>query len=257
MFFEKEMLSLNILEVLKLKQKDVKIYNVERNFNSLSFRIKADTYLKTDKKEYHFKDNYVSYLPSRLNYNRVSKEDELIVVHFETTNYFTDEIEYFVPKNPQIFADLFNKILDCFKKQEIGYKYKCTALLYEIFAECYKQNYKGEVKGSKIEKSIDYIYKNYKNKELTINEIAAQSFISEVYFRKLFKAKFKTSPQKYIIKLRLQNAVGLISTGYYSLKEIADMSGYSDYKHFSVEFKKNIGVSPSEYFYNYNKKSKA
>ena len=77
--------------------------------------------------------------------------------------------------------------------------------------------------------------------------------MSEVYFRKLFKAEFGISPQKYIIKLRMQNALGLISTGYYSLKEVAEMSGYHDYKYFSVEFKKMIGVSPSEYSYNYQK----
>ena len=57
----------------------------------------------------------------------------------------------------------------------------------------------------------------------------------------------------YIIKKRLQNAIGLISAGYYTLSEVADMSGYSDYKHFSVEFKKAVGVSPSEYSYNYHK----
>ena len=39
----------------------------------------------------------------------------------------------------------------------------------------------------------------------------------------------------------------LISTGDYSLKEIAFMCGYSDYKYFSSEFKQFTGISPSEY----------
>ena len=77
--------------------------------------------------------------------------------------------------------------------------------------------------------------------------------MSEVYFRKLFKEEYGVSPQKYIIDLRIQNAVGLISTGYYSLKEVAYMSGYSDYKYFSVEFKKKMGISPSEYIYDYKR----
>ena len=75
--------------------------------------------------------------------------------------------------------------------------------------------------------------------------------MSEGYFRKLFKEEFGISPQKYIIELRIQNAVALISKGYYSLKEIAYMSGYNDYKYFSVEFKKSMGVSPSEYIYDH------
>lgn len=92
---------------------------------------------------------------------------------------------------------------------------------------------------------------NYKKSDLSIKEIADKSFMSEVYFRRLFKEEYGISLQKYIINLRIQNALGLISTGYYSLKEIAYISGYNDYKYFSVEFKKNMGVSPSEYLYNY------
>ena len=96
---------------------------------------------------------------------------------------------------------------------------------------------------------MEYIQKNYKSDNLTMQKIAKESFMSEVYFRKLFKAEYGISPQKYIIKLRIQNAIGLISTGYYSLKEVADMSGYNDYKYFSVEFKKITGISPSKYRY--------
>ena len=121
----------------------------------------------------------------------------------------------------------------------------------EILAECYAENYIPNVKNSKIQNSIEYILANYKKTDLSIKEIADRSFMSEVYFRKLFKAEYGSSPQKYIIKLRIQNAVGLISAGYYSLSEVAYMSGYSDYKYFSTEFKKAMGVSPSEYLYNF------
>jgi len=251
MFFEKEMLSLNILDVLELKQKNVNMINSGRNFNALSFRFRSNTVLKTETDEYHVKDYFVSYVPARLDYNRISIEEELIIVHFDTTNYRAKNIECFEAKNPDKFARLFREILNCWNKKEPGYKYKCHSILYEIFAECYLQNCTLNTQASKIQASVDYILKNYKNQELTMKEIAARSFMSEVYFRRLFKEEYGISPQKYIINLRLQNAVGLISTGYYSLKEIAYMSGYNDYKYFSTEFKKAMGVCPSEYFYNY------
>ena len=38
---------------------------------------------------------------------------------------------------------------------------------------------------------------------------------------------------------------------FYSIKEVATLSGYRDYKYFSTEFKRIKGVSPSEYLYNY------
>lgn len=252
MFFENEILSFNILDVFELKQKNINTFNTGRNFSALSFRFCADTYLKTKKGEYHLQDNFVSYVPSRLDYSRVANIDELIVIHFDTINYHTDNIEFFTPKDPDILSQMFREILECWNKKEIGYKYCCSAILYRILAECHTQNFRPMHQNSKIQKSVDYIQKNYKSKDLTIQKIAEQSFMSEVYFRKLFKAEYSISPQKYIIKLRLQNAIGLISTGYYSLKEVADMSGYNDYKYFSVEFKKQVGVSPSEYSYNYS-----
>ena len=148
-------------------------------------------------------------------------------------------------------ANLFYEIYEQWTKKEVGYQYRCAGILYEIFAECYVRNFVSKPQSSKIQNSIDYILANYKKSDLTIKEIADRSFMSQVYFRKLFKEEYGISPQKYIINLRIQHAVGLISAGYYSLKEVAYLSGYHDYKYFSVEFKKNMGVSPSEYLYNY------
>jgi AraC-like DNA-binding protein len=196
-------------------------------------------------------DNFVSYFPARLDYDRRADIDELIVIHFDTINYHTNIIECFEPKHPDRIAELFSRILDLWNKKEPGYKYKCSAVLCEIFAECYIQNHSSVTQSSKIQASVDHILKNYKNSDLSIKEIADRSFMSEVYFRRLFKNEYGVSPQRYIINLRLQHAAGLISSGYYSLKEVAYMSGYTDYKYFSVEFKKIMKISPSEYQYNY------
>lgn len=251
MFFEKDILSFHILDVLELKQRNVCMMNKGRNFNALSFRYHSDAVLRTEAKEYRMRDNFVSYVPARLDYSREGTQDELIAVHFDTTNYHTKQIECFEPKDPDALLKLFREILLCWEQKEIGYRYRCSAILYEIFSECYTQNYVSTSKDSKIQNSVEYLLKSYKKSDLTIKEIADKSFMSEVYFRKLFKEEYGVSPQKYIIDLRIQNAVGLISAGYYSLKEVAYMSGYNDYKYFSVEFKKNMGVSPSEYLYNY------
>ncbi len=253
MFFENDMISFNLLDVLKLKQKNVNMYNSKRNFNALSFRFKADTVLKSEADVFRMKDNYVSFVPSRLDYSRVSKMDELIVVHFEVINCNARDIEFFEAKNPEAFQKLFISILECWNRKEVGYKYKCSAIFNEILALCYSENYKPKPMDFKIKKSVDYLLKHYNHSDLSIKVIAEQSFMSEVYFRKLFKAEYGISPQKYIIRLRIQCAKELISTGYYSFKEIALMSGYTDYKYFSTEFKKQVGVSPSDYFYNYNK----
>ena len=158
----------------------------------------------------------------------------------------------FESKNPELLASLFDEILEIWNKKDVGYRLKCSAILYEILAECYIQNYSQDISCAKIQPSIEYIHQNYKNSDLTMKDIANKSFVSEVYFRKLFKEEYGISPQKYIINLRIQNAAGLISTGYYSLQEVAFLSGYNDYKYFSVKFKEMLGVSPSEYLYKFS-----
>lgn len=252
MFFEREFLSFNILEVLRLSQGNLDAYNKGRNFNAISFRFRSDTVLKTASEEHRVLDNYISLVPARLDYRRISKEDELIVIHFDAPDVSSHKIEAFLPKEPQKYAELFSAAYEIWEKKALGYKYKCGAKLLEIFAECYSENLMPTEKKSPISESVEYLEKNFTAPDLTVGDAAAKSFMSEVYFRKLFKAEYGISPKKYIIKLRIQKAVSLINTGYYSLREVAEMCGYTDYKYFSVEFKAAVGCSPSEYVYKFH-----
>ena len=251
MFFEKESLSFHILDVIKLDQSYISTNNEGRNFCALSLRLHADTRLVSDKQDLHLCDNSVAFFPARLPYSRISNRDELIVIHLECTDYHADTIEFFESKDPERLALLFDRIYEAWSKKEIGYKHRCAAILCEILEACYIENYAAQKSESKIAASVELMHKQFADPALSLEKIAKRSFMSEVYFRRLFKAEYGISPQKYIIKLRIQHAMGLISTGYYSLKEVAALSGYTDYKYFSVEFKRAVGVCPSEYQYNY------
>ena len=247
MIFEKDSVAFNILSVVEINQSNVKSVNTGRNFDALSFRYDSDVIIKTDKNTYNFKNNSVCFFPSGVNYTRFAKKDNIIAINFDSLNYFSKEIEYFFPENDEIFLSLFKRILKLWTKKETGYKHKCSAVMCDILAECYKLNHKEKGCNPKIKNSVDYINKNFKSFDISVKTAAEKSFISEVYLRKLFKIEFGISPRRYIINLRMQNAIGLISMGYYSLKEIALMSGFADYKYFSTEFKAYTGKCPSEY----------
>ena len=251
MIFKRDNLSFRLINVFELQQQNVKCINKSRNFHAISFRLHANAWLKTKTQIVHAQDNCVSYLPANVDYERVAYTDELIAVHFDLNDYRASDIQYFNPKNPEKLKNLFLQIAEEWKKRELGYIHKCSALLHEIFAECYIQTYNPTQKNSKIQNSVTYMEKHFKNPELSIGEIAQQSFMSEVYFRQIFRSEFGISPQKYLVGLRIQHAANLISTGYYSLQEVAYLSGYNDYKYFSVEFKKINGISPSKYAHSF------
>ncbi len=148
-------------------------------------------------KEFPLFDGCVAYVPERLDYRRIARGDKLIVIHFDSVNYHTNAVEYFSPQNAEVLKELFVRILNCWNKKEKGYKYQATAILYEILGECHTQNFVLPKKNPKIEKSIAYITEHYRDKDISMAEIANRSFVSEVYFRKLFKKEFGISPSKY------------------------------------------------------------
>ncbi|MFD3258196.1 AraC family transcriptional regulator [Paenibacillus lentus] len=84
---------------------------------------------------------------------------------------------------------------------------------------------------------------------LSIGQLAEMANISPKYFVDLFKKNFGQSAMKYLSELRINEAKRyLLSAGeQLRLRDIALKVGYSDEFYFSRKFKKEVGVSPSDY----------
>ena len=251
MIFENEYLKFNILDVLYLDQGNVNSFNKGRVFDALTFRLSTDAVLKYGDRELVTSDGAVCFIPAGLDYTRAATRDKCLVIHFQLDNPIFRNIDITYPYDKVKVEGLFREIHRVWCAKGVGYKYRAAAILYEILAECFEDKSNAEGVNPKIRCGVEYIDSNYDRPDVSVSEAASRSFISEVYFRKLFKSEFGTSPRKHVIKLRAQKATSLIGTGYYSLKEVADMCGYTDYKYFSVEFKSIVGVSPSEYAYKF------
>lgn len=249
MIFQKEGLSFTLLDVIFLNQKDFYSQTLPRSFHAISYRLHATARIVDKTGDFPLSDRTVCFVPAGTEYRREAKNDELIVVHFFTTNYTPKGIECFEAKDPEKYELLFRQILTVWREKKSGFRYEATALLYRIFAECYRDNAEGRTENEKIANSIAYLKEHFTDPTLTIGDLAARSYMSEVYLRKLFKRETGYSPQKYLIRMRIGLAESLIHSGYYSLKEIAHRCGYNDYRYFATEFKRYVGVSPSVYRY--------
>lgn len=71
--------------------------------------------------------------------------------------------------------------------------------------------------------------------------------ISPYYFSKLFKEEAGENFIEYLTKVRIAHAKELLRNPALSIKEICILSGYSDPNYFSRIFKKQEGLTPSEY----------
>ena len=67
------------------------------------------------------------------------------------------------------------------------------------------------------------------------------------YLNRLFKRHTGQTIFGYLNALRIERAKQLLSTGFYSIAEIAEKTGFRDVYYFSRVFKKLTGVTPGEY----------
>ena len=97
-----------------------------------------------------------------------------------------------------------------------------------------------------IKRAKQYIKLNYA-KEIDLDEVSKYLQISPYYFSKLFKKKTGKNFIEYLTQVRMEHAKTLLTNSSKSMKEICMEIGYCDANYFSRIFKKNVGVSPTEY----------
>ena len=106
---------------------------------------------------------------------------------------------------------------------------------------------------SKISQTIqEAIINNYTDCDFSLDAVYASIAYSKEYVRKIFIKEYGISPLAYLMEKRIDCAKQLLlrrnnNDSNYSIKEIAQMSGFSDPLYFSRYFKKITGVSPKEY----------
>ena len=85
------------------------------------------------------------------------------------------------------------------------------------------------------------------NSELDVTRITKMLYISRTKLYYKIKGLTGETPSSFFRTYKLNRAAELLKSGKYTVSEIADMTGFSTQSHFSVVFKKQFGVTPSEY----------
>lgn len=99
---------------------------------------------------------------------------------------------------------------------------------------------------SVIDKAKDYIAARYQ-KDISLDDVSREVDISPYYFSKIFKEETGENFIEYVTNIRITKAKELLQSSELSMKEICAQVGYSDPNYFSRTFKKNVGVTPTEY----------
>ncbi len=97
---------------------------------------------------------------------------------------------------------------------------------------------------SKIKKVVE---KHIDDSAFSVEQLASALLMSRMQLYRKLKALTGKSPNKIIRNIRLQRAAQLLNTKQYNVSEVTYMVGYNDLKSFREQFKKEFGVSPSDY----------
>lgn len=97
-----------------------------------------------------------------------------------------------------------------------------------------------------MDRAVRYFHENY-NKQISIEDFALSLHMSVSWFIRNFKEYTSSTPAQYLLSLRISNAQTLLETTNYNVTEIASIVGYDNPLYFSRIFKKQSGVSPSEF----------
>lgn len=228
------------------RSKTKRVKQGKRDYTSLGYRVKGESLFFSQGKSIMASEKSVVYIPAGVEFERKSTSENLIVVHLKCFGEHCKEIE--IINHAQELEPLFRKLQQIWRANDFDAYNKAMQVLYQIFESlrsmaCDRSNAIPEL----IRPGVELLQKGYKDPSLRVSDLADACFISEVYFRNLFHRHFGESPHDALSELRFRYACELIGSGYYTQKEIARLSGFSNVKYFRTAFKRRLGMTVSEY----------
>jgi len=99
----------------------------------------------------------------------------------------------------------------------------------------------------KLAPALRCIEERYREPGLSNEELAMLCGVSEVYFRRLFTARYGVTPRQFLIDVRVNRAKQLLSEGVLKISAVSEQCGFSNPYHFCRTFRERVGVTPTEY----------
>lgn len=183
---------------------------------------------------------------------------EVYWVHFTGSNVTNILKHYGIGRTGHVFytgtdtlyPELFKQMIQELQLCRQGFEELLTIYLRQILIHMQRQLSEGHTVSSyiqeEIKEAVRYFNEHY-NETLSIEDYAHSRNMSTSWFIRNFKQLTGSTPMQYILSIRITNAQILLETTSYNISEITEILGYDNPLYFSRIFKKQKGLSPSEY----------
>jgi AraC family transcriptional regulator len=105
---------------------------------------------------------------------------------------------------------------------------------------------RGKLNAFQLRKVVDFIDSNL-SEDVSLPALAQQAHVSAFHFARLFRRTVGVSPHQFVLRQRVQKAIGLMKSGNLSLAQVAAESGFHDQPHFTRAFRTVAGTTPAAY----------
>lgn len=106
------------------------------------------------------------------------------------------------------------------------------------------------VRSELVSQTIQFMEEHY-SEQISLQKVAYELGVTPQHLSKLFKKETGKNYIDWLTDLRLEKAKEYLVAGKVSIREVGYLVGIQDPNYFSRLFKKNVGVSPSEYLKGY------
>ena len=96
-------------------------------------------------------------------------------------------------------------------------------------------------------KVVNYIDQNILNKYLSLHEVAGYVHLSPKHFSVVFKQEMGVNFIEYITGVKIQKTKELLEQTDIKINDISKMLGFNDFKYFGRLFKKETGLTPTQF----------
>jgi two-component system response regulator YesN len=120
---------------------------------------------------------------------------------------------------------------------------------HKIFASTleYRDNQSNSQYSGMIHRAKEYIEVHHSDPELSLDDVSAHVSLSSSHFSVVFSQETHQTFKEYLTEVRIKKAKELLRTTTLRATDIAYLVGYNDPHYFSSAFKKNTGLSPTEF----------
>ena len=241
MIYNYENLSFQLLTVDRFFHREGFFDVKARPYAALSFRVSGTGKFEIGTKRFTAKPVDVLFLPANIPYKVEYSVSESVVTHFDQCNY--SEVENICFENSSKISFCFEHLLEIWNKQRSINQAK--SIIYDILDKM-SNDQKTSIGDTSVATCVRYIDTHFSDPKIDIETVCDVAFISVSSLPRGFAKYFGMSPKQYLIQLRMNRALELLTENKLSVKEISFVCGFTDEKYFSRAFKKRYGCSPSQ-----------